>query len=148
VRLVVSDDHAGLKAAMNRIFQGVAWQRCRVHFMRNVLARVPRGSQEMVAAAIRTVFAQPDAEAVREQLDRIAEMLGRQFPIVEQMLRDAKEDLTAFAEFPRAHWAKIWSTNPIERLHKEVKRRTNVVGIFPNDASCLRLVTGVLVEAQ
>ena len=90
---------------------GAAWQRCRVHFMRNVLARVPKGSQEMVAAAIRTIFAQPDRAAVAEQLDSIAEKLGRQFPAVEALLREAAPDITAFAAFPAAHWRRIWSTD-------------------------------------
>jgi putative transposase len=112
VHLVVSDAHAGLKAAVAQQFTNSSWQRCRVHFMRNVLAQVPRGNSEMVAAAIRTVFAQPDAEHVREQLDTIAGMLGRQFPKVETMLREAAADITAFADFPVAHWKKIWSTNP------------------------------------
>ncbi|WP_394328719.1 transposase, partial [Mycobacterium avium] len=100
--------------------------------MRNVLAQVPKGSAEMVAAAIRTVFAQPDAEHVREQLDTIAGMLGRQFPKVETMLREAAADITAFADFPLAHGKKIWSTNPLARLTKEIKRPTDVVGVFPN----------------
>ena len=102
----------------------------------------------MVAAAIRTVFAQPDAEHVREQLDTIAGMLGRQFPKVETMLREAAADITAFADFPVPHWKKIWSTNPLERLNKEIKRRTDVVGVFPNPAALLRLAGSVLVEAH
>jgi transposase-like protein len=116
--------------------------------MRNVLARVPKGNSEMVAAAIRTVFAQPDAEHVHSQLDVIAGMLGRQFPQVEGMLRDAAEDLLAFTDFPVAHWKKIWSTNPLERLNKEIKRRTDVVGVFPNPEALLRLAGAVLVEAH
>ena len=112
-KLVISDAHAGLKAAIAAVMIGATWQRCRVHFLRNVLAQVPKGSQEMVAAAIRTIFAQPDAEHVREQLDVIATMLGRQFPKVEAMLREAADDITAFADFPVAHWKKIWSTNPL-----------------------------------
>ena len=118
-----------------------------VHFLRNVLAQVPKGSAEMVAAAIRTIFAQPDAEHVREQLDTIAGMLGRQLPKVETMLRDAADDITDFADFPVPHWKKIWSTNPLERLNKEIKRRTDVVGVFPNPAALLRLAGSVLVEA-
>jgi len=112
-KLVISDAHAGLKAAIAAVMIGAAWQRCRVHFLRNVLAQVPKGSAEMVAAAVRTIFVQPDAEHVREQLDVIATMLGRQFGKVEQMLREAAEDITAFADFPVAHWKKIWSTNPL-----------------------------------
>ena len=102
----------------------------------------------MVAAAIRTIFAQPDAAAVADQLDSIAEKLGRQFPAVEQMLRDAAVDICAFASFPQAHWRKIWSTNPLERVNKEIKRRTNVVGIFPNEAGVIRLAGSVLLEVH
>jgi len=146
VRLVTSDAHLGLQQAIGSVMLGAAWQRCRVHFVRNVLARVPRGSAEMVAAAIRTIFAQPDTAAVAEQFERIAEMLGRQFPQVASMLHDARPDLLAFAAFPVAHWRKLWSTNPIERLHREIKRRTDVVGVFPNDAAIDRLVTAVVLE--
>ena len=148
VQLVISDAHTGLKQAISAVLLGSAWQRCRVHFLRNVLAQVPKGSSEMVAAAIRTIFAQPDATHVREQLGVIAGMLGRQSPKVETMLRDATEDLLAFTGFPAAHWKKIWSTNPLERLNKEVKRRTDVVGVFPNPAALLRLAGAVLVEAH
>jgi putative transposase len=100
----------------------------------------------MVAAAVRTIFAQPDTGSVRAQLDTIAGMLGRQFPKVEAMLRDAADDITAVADFPAAHWKKIWSTNPLERVNKEIKRRTDVVGVFPNPASLLRLAGAVLGE--
>lgn len=148
VQLVISDHHLGLKAAIASVFVGSAWQRCRVHFMRNVLARVPKASGEMVAASIRTIFAQPDAAHVRTQLTEIAAMLTGQFPDVARMLVDAGEDILAFTHFPTAHWRKIWSTNPLERLNGEIKRRTNVVGIFPNDASVLRLITAVVVEAH
>ena len=127
---------------------GAAWQRCRVHFLRNVLARVPKGSAEMVAAAVRTIFAQPDAAAVAEQLHSIADKLGRQFPAVAGMLTDAEADLCAFATFPHAHWRKIWSTNPLERVNKEIKRRSNVVGIFPNEAAVVRLTGAVLLEVH
>ncbi len=148
VRLVISDAHAGLKAAIASVFIGAAWQRCRVHFLRNVIAQVPKGSAEMVAAAIRTVFAQPGPVHVAEQLDTIATMLGRQFPRVEAMLREAADDITAFAGFPVGHWKKIWSTNPLERLNKEIKRRTDVVGVFPNPAALARLAGAVLAEAH
>jgi putative transposase len=147
-KLVISDAHAGLKAAISAVMLGATWQRCRVHFLRNVLAAVPKGSQTMVAAAVRTVFAQPDAEHVREQLEVIATMLGRQFPKVESMLREAADEITAFADFPIAHWKKIWSTNPLERVNKEIKRRTDVVGVFPNPASLLRLAGCVLIEVH
>jgi putative transposase len=148
VQLVVSDAHTGLKQAISAVLLGAAWQRCRVHFLRNVLAQVPKGSAEMVAAAIRTIFAQPKAEMVRDQLEVIATMLGRQSVKVEAMLRDAAVDLLAFTGFPPAHWKKIWSTNPLERLNKEVKRRTDVVGVFPNPEALLRLAGAVLVEAH
>jgi transposase-like protein len=146
VRLVSSDHHLGLTKAIATVMVGAAWQRCRVHFMRNVLARVPRANAEMVAAAIRTIFAQPDRDAVAEQFGRIVTMLELQFPDVAAMLPDAREDLLAFAAFPLEHWRKIWSTNPLERLHREVKRRCDVVGVFPNDTSIDRLVTAVIVE--
>jgi transposase-like protein len=146
VQLVISDHHLGLKAAVESVFIGAGWQRCRVHFMRNMLARVPKGSAEMVAAAVRTVFAQPDASHVRSQLAEITRMLAGQFPDVAALLSDAAEDLLAFTAFPQAHWRKIWSTNPLERVNGEIKRRTKVVGIFPNDASIARLVTAVVVE--
>src|SRR4051794_9077605 len=148
VQLVISDHHLGLKAAIAAVFVGAGWQRCRVHFMRNVLSRVPKASAEMVAAAVRTVFAQPDAAHVRRQLDEVTRMLAGQFPDVAAMLGDAAEDLLAFTSFPQAHWRKVWSTNPLERLNGEIKRRTNVVGIFPNDASVARLVTAVVVETH
>jgi putative transposase len=130
VRLVISDAHEGLKSAIAGVLLGAAWQRCRVHFLRNVLARVPKGSAEMVLAAIRTIFAQPDAMAVAEQLDEIAARLEPRFPAVAAMLAEAKGDLLAFTAFPVSHWRKIWSTNPLERVNKEIKRRTDVVGIF------------------
>ncbi|HEV2361344.1 MAG TPA: IS256 family transposase [Acidimicrobiales bacterium] len=148
IELVISDHHLGLKAAIGAVFIGAAWQRCRVHFMRNVLAKVPKASAEMVAAAIRTIFAQPDAAHVRSQLDEITAMLTGQFPDVATMLADAAEDLLAFSAFPQAHWRKVWSTNPLERVNGEIKRRSNVVGIFPNDAAIARLVTAVVVETH
>jgi len=147
-QLVISDAHTGLIQAIEAVLIGACWQRCRVHFMRNVLAKIPKTSGEMVAAAIRTIFAQPDAAHVAAQFDEITTMLERQFPVISEMLRDAREDLLAFSAFPVAHWRKIWSTNPLERLHKEIKRRNNVVGIFPNDASVVRLVTAVVADTN
>jgi transposase-like protein len=146
VRLVVSDAHEGLKGAIGTVLLGAAWQRCRVHFLRNVLARVPRASAQMVLAAIRTIFAQPDGASVRAQLDEVAAKLAPGFPVVAGMLTDAKEDLLAFAAFPLAHWRKVWSTNPLERVNKEIKRRTDVVGIFPDEAAVMRLAGAVLLE--
>ena len=148
VQLVISDAHRGLTNAVATVLQGAAWQRCRVHFMRNALAKVNKGHAEMVAATIRTVFAQPTGPKVREQLDTVAGLLHGEFPAVAELLADAKADLTAFADFPMAHWQKIWSTNPLERLNREVKRRTDVVGIFPNPDSLLRLSACVLIEAH
>ncbi len=117
-----------------------------MHAMRNALARIPKGSAEMVLAAIRTIFAQPDAAAVRDQLDEIAERLTPRFPAVAAMLVAAKEDVTAFTAFPVSHWRKVWSTNPLERVNKEIKRRTDVVGIFPGEAAITRLAGAVLLE--
>ena len=141
VRLVISDHHEGLKNAIAKCFVGAGWQRCRVHFMRNVL-----GKGDMVAAAIRTIFAQPTADDVDAQFDRIVDTLAGQFPDVAAMLAAARDDLLQFSAFPFEHWRKIWSTNPLERLHREIKRRTDVVGVFPNDAAIDRLVTAVIVE--
>jgi len=148
VRLTISDQHLGLRAAVEAVMVGAAWQRCRVHFMRNVLTRVKRTNTHMVIAAIQTIFAQPDVSAVREQFDRIVSTLEGQFKDVATMLTDAKEDLLAFSAFPEPHWRKVWSTNPLERLHREIKRRTDVVGVFPNDRAVERLVTAVVVEAH
>ena len=116
--------------------------------MRNALAKVPKAHGEMVAAAIRTIFAQPTGAGVREQVEVVAGTLQAQFPAVADLLRDAREQITAFADFPELHWRKIWSTNPLERLNREVKRRTEVVGIFPNDTALLRLASCVLIEAH
>jgi transposase-like protein len=146
VRLVISDHHLGLKSAIEKVFVGASWQRCRVHFMRNALAKVPRAKAQMVAATIKTIFVQPDRTHIVRQLDEVATVLAPSFPDVAEQLREAAPDLLAFSAFPITHWTKIWSTNPLERVNAEIKRRTNVVGIFPNDASVLRLVTAVLVE--
>ena len=146
VRLVISDHHLGLKEAIGKVFIGASWQRCRVHFLRNALSGVPKAKTQMVAAAIRTIFAQPDAPHVAGQLDVVADTLSFTLPEVARLLTEAKEDLIAFSSFPIAHWPKLWSTNPLERVNAEIKRRTNVVGIFPNDAAALRLVSAVLVE--
>jgi len=134
--------------AIDTVLVGVSWQRCRAHFMRNVLSKVSKGHTEMVAAAIRTIFAQPTGPLVRTQVETIACMLATQFPVVATMPGDATEEITAFADFPEAHWVKIWSTNPVARLNKEVKRRTDVVGIFPNPAALVRLAAGVLIETH
>ncbi|MEV7020901.1 IS256 family transposase [Kitasatospora sp. NPDC093558] len=146
VRLVIADHHTGLVKAIRKVMLGAGYQRCRVHFLRNAFAVIPKEAGEMVAATIRTIFAQPAESAVRAQLDSVADMLGTQFPKVKAMLLDAKDDLTAFASFPERHWKKIQSTNPLERINREIKRRTDVVQVFPNDDALLRLVTAVLFE--
>jgi transposase-like protein len=146
VQLVTSDAHEGLKGAIAAVLQGASWQRCRTHFMRNALCLVPKGTQQMVAATIRTVFVQPDAASAREQWRRVADQLRPRFPRVAQLLDSAEEEVLAYLAFPQEHWRQIWSNNPQERLNKEVKRRTDVVGIFPNDRAIVRLVGAVLAE--
>ena len=146
VRLVISDAHAGLTAAIRKSFQGVSWQRCRVHYARNLLACVPRSSQEMVAAAFRSVFALGTKEEVEARWDEVTDTLDERFPKAAESMRNARTDVLAFTSFPRAHWRKVWSNNPLERLNKEIKRRSNVVGIFPNDAAVLRLIGAVLAD--
>jgi putative transposase len=146
VRLVISDAHSGLKAAVSKTLVDAGWQRCRVHLMRNLLATVPRGHAEMVAATVRTIFAQPDEVSTRTQLRQVADTLRDRFGAAADLLDDAETDLCAYATFPRAHWTKLWSTNPLERLHREIKRRCDVVGIFPDDRSVIRLVGAVLSD--
>jgi putative transposase len=146
VRLVTSDAHQGLKGAIEVVLQGSSWQRCRVHFMRNALSLVPKVAQQMVGATIRTVFAQPDSQSAREQWRRVSDGFRTRFPKLACLMDDAEEDVLAYALFPAEHWQKVWSNNPLERVNKEVKRRTNVVGIFPNEAAVIRLVGAVLSE--
>jgi putative transposase len=146
VRLVISDAHAGLTKAIARCFQGAAWQRCRVHAMRNLLAAAHHRHRAMIAALIRTVFAQPDADAARTQLRAVVDQLEPNAPAVAERLQAMEADVLAYTAFPTAHWSKIWSNNPIERLNRELKRRTDVVGIFPDKASVIRLVGALLVE--
>ena len=146
VKLVISDAHEGLKGAIAAVLQGAAWQRCRVHFVRNALALVPKTAAQMVAATIRTVFVQPDPASAREQWRRVAESFRPRFPRLAQLMDDAEADVLAYLAFPPEHWRQLWSTNPLERLNREVKRRTDVVGIFPNQASVIRLVGLVLAE--
>ena len=146
VRLAISDAHEGLKSAIAAVLHGTSWQRCRVHFVRNALAYVPRSATEMVAATIRTVFAQPDAPLAREQWRRVADGFRARFPRLAQLMDEAEADVLAYLAVPSEHWRQVWSTNPLERLNKEVKRRTDVVGIFPNPAAVLRLVGMLLAE--
>lgn len=148
VRLVISDAHAGLKAAIRRVFQGAGWQRCRVHAMRNFLAVAKHTHRLMIAALIRTIFAQPDPDAARTQLRGVVSQLEPVAPEVAAKLEAAEDDLLAYTTFPPAHWTKIWSNNPIERLNRELKRRTDVVQIFPNTESVIRLVGALLVEVN
>jgi transposase-like protein len=146
VALVVSDDHKGLKAAIAAVLPGAVWQRCRVHFGRNLMTRVPKASQGMVATLVRTIFEQPDHDSVWAQHARVVDQLAGRFDDAATMLADAAEDLLAFSTFPAEHWSNIRSNNPQERLNKEIRRRTDVVGIFPNRAAVVRLVGAVLSE--
>jgi putative transposase len=146
VKLVISDQHAGLVSALRRVFQGAAHQRCRVHFARNLLALVPRSHTDMVAAVFRTIFAQPDADAVSATWDQVRDQLAAMFPKVGPLMDHAKAEVLAFAGLPRPHWQKLWSTNPLERINKEIKRRSRVVGIFPNQAAVIRLVGAVVAD--
>ena len=146
VRLVISDAHAGLIKAIRRCFQGAAWQRCRVHAMRNLLSAANHRHRQVIAALIRTIFVQPDAATATTQLRAVVEQLRPYAPGVAERLEAMEADLLAYTGFPPAHWSKIWSNNPIERLNRELKRRTDVVGIFPDKASVIRLVGALLVE--
>jgi putative transposase len=146
VSLVISDAHSGLKDAIASVLPGAGWQRCRTHFMRNLLTRVPKASQGLVATLVRTIFEQPDAEQVHAQHARVVDQLTDRFPAAAELLVDAAADLLAFTGFPREHWRQIWSNNPQERLNKELRRRTDVVGIFPHRAAVVRLVGAVLAE--
>ncbi|WPD18843.1 IS256 family transposase [Thermaerobacter composti] len=146
VRLVISDAHEGLQRAIPEVLTGASWQRCRVHFMRNLLARVPKHAQPQVAAQVRSLFAQPDAVTARQRLQQVADELGSRYPQVAAFLRDAEDDVLAYMAFPAEHWRRIHSTNVLERLNRELARRCDVVGIFPNVAAALRLLGAVLEE--
>lgn len=146
VKLVVSDDHRGLKSALAAELPGAAWQRCRTHFMRNLLTRVPKNAQDLVATLVRSIFAQPDAKEVWAQHGRVVEQLEKRFGEAAQLLAEAAEDILAFSAFPKAVWRQVWSNNPQERLNREIRRRTDVVGIFPNRPAIVRLVGAVLAE--
>jgi putative transposase len=142
---VISDAHEGLKAAISQVFKA-SWQRCRVHFMRYALAHVPKGQHSMVAAAIRTAFAQETPATASTAWRHVADQLRPRFGKLARLMDEAETDVLAYKGFPAAHWAKLHSTNPLERLNKEVKRRADVVGIFPNEASIIRLVGAILFE--
>lgn len=146
VQLVTSDAHEGLKAAIGAVLPGASWQRCRTHFMRNLLTRVPRSAQAPVATLVRTIFEQPSADEVWAQHARVVEQLRPNFPAAAELLEDTADEVLAFTAFPKEHWRRVWSNNPLERLNKELRRRTDVVGIFPNRPAIIRLVGAVLVE--
>jgi putative transposase len=146
VQLVVSDAHEGLKGAIGAVLVGTSWQRCRVHFVRNALALVPKAAAQLVAATIRTVFAQPEPEMARLTWRQVVESFQARYPKVAALMEGAEVDVLAYLTFPAEHWRQIWSNNPLERLNREVKRRTDVVGIFPNAAAVIRLVGMVLAE--
>ena len=146
VRLVISDQHSGLVKALRRCFQGAAHQRCRVHFARNLLAHVPKGQGDYVAAAFRAIFAHAKPEEVDAAWEKTRDEFAARFPKLGPLMDEAKAEVLAFTAFPRAHWRKIWSTNPLERVNKEIKRRSRVVGIFPNSAAVIRLVGAVLID--
>ena len=146
VRLVISDAHPGLKAAIASVFTGSHWQRCRTHLTTNVLTKIPKAAQPGVAALFRMIFLQQDAAAVRQQAEHVLTVLEQRWPSAAKILAEAFDDVLAFCAFPKEHWRQIWSNNPQERLNKEIRRRTDVVGIFPNRAAIVRLVGALLAE--
>jgi len=148
VQLAISDAHEGLRRAIEQVLVGATWQRCRVHFMRNVLSQVPKSSQSMVSSILRTIFAQPSQEAAVMQLRQVAQQLRGKFPKAMDILEQAESDVLAYMAFPREHWRQIHSTNPLERLNREIRRRSDVVGIFPNRESVIRLIGAILIEQQ
>jgi putative transposase len=146
VQLVIADAHPGLVAAIGSALPGAAWQRCRTHYLRNLLTRVPKSAQPHVATQVRTIFEQADADAVHAQYDRVVTALAERYPDAAEHLDEARSDLLAFTGYPREIWRQIWSNNPQERLNKEIRRRTDVVGIFPGRDALIRLVGAVLAE--
>ena len=146
VQLVTSDAHEGLKQAIVQVLTGATWQCCRVHFMRNALSTVPKAAQPMVAATLRTIFAQPDRQGAQETIARISRLFERRFPKLVALLHEAEVDILAYHSFPLEHHRQVRSTNALERLNREVGRRCEVVGIFPNRSALLRLVGAILEE--
>jgi putative transposase len=146
VVLVTSDAHAGLVAAIRATLPGAAWQRCRTHYLRDLLTKVTKSSQPWVATLVRTIFDQPDAAEVAAQFDRVVTALESKLPAAAEHLAEAREDLLAFTAMPREVWRQVWSSNPQERLNRELRRRTDVVGIFPDREAIIRLVGAVLME--
>jgi transposase-like protein len=146
IKLVVSDAHEGLKHAIARVLTGTTWQRCRVHWMRNALAHVSKGQHTMVAAALRQAFLQPDQAGARQTWRHVADQLRDRWPKLGALMDASEADVLAYMAFPAQHRTRLHSTNPLERLNKELKRRADVVGIFPSDASIIRLLGAVLLE--
>ena len=146
VKLITSDAHAGLVAAIGATIPGAAWQRCRTHYAANLMSATPKSSWPWVKALLHSIYDQPDAEAVHAQFDRVLDALGEKLPAVAEHLEAARADILAFTAFPKKIWRQIWSNNPNERLNREIRRRTDVVGIFPDRASIIRLVGAVLAE--
>jgi putative transposase len=146
VALVTSDDHAGLVSAIASVLPGAAWQRCRTHYHRNLLTRVPKSAQPWVSTLVRTIFEQPDAASVCAQHAQVVSALEAKLPQAAAHLDEARDDILAFTAFPREVWRQVWSNNPQERLNKEIRRRTDVVGIFPSREAIIRLVGAVLAE--
>ncbi|GAB5537894.1 MAG: IS256-like element IS1081 family transposase [Rubricoccaceae bacterium] len=146
VKLVTSDAHEGLKSAIGKVLHGASWQRCRTHFMRNLLSKVPKSSQSLVATLVRGIFEQPDSDAVWRMHAEVVEKLEARFAAASKLLDEAGADILAFSPFPKEHWRRVWSNNPLERLNKELRRRSDVVGIFPNREAVLRLLGAVLCE--
>ena len=146
MQLVTSDCHHGLRDAIAAVLPGASWQRCRAHYSRNLATRVPKSAQPWVSTLVRTIFEQPDAASVHAQHAQVVTALGAKFPAAAEHLDDARDDILAFTAFPREVWRQVWSNNPQERLNKEVRRRTDVVGIFPGRDAIIRLVGAVLAE--
>jgi transposase-like protein len=146
VSLVTSDAHTGLVGAIAAALPGATWQRCRTHYLRNLLTKVPKSAQPGVTTLVRTVVDQASPEAVREQFDKVVDGLAEKLPAAAEHLDATREELLAFTAFPREIWKQIWSNNPQERLNKEIRRRTDVVGIFPHRAAIIRLIGAVLAE--
>ena len=146
VQLVISDAHEGLKQAIGQVFAGASWQRCRVHFMRNLLARIPHKDKQAVADAVRLIFEQPSHQSAADQLHQLVQKMNPIYPKAATLLRDAEADILAYKTFPNEHWRRIHSTNLLERLNREIKRRTKVVGVFPDQPSVIRLVGTLLME--
>ena len=146
VQLVISDAHEGLKQAINQVFTGASWQRCRVHFMRNLLARIPHRDKQAVADAVRLIFDQPSHQSAADQLHQLVEKMDPIYPKAAKLLLEAETDILAYKTFPNKHWRRIHSTNMLERLNREIKRRTKVVGVFPDQPSVIRLVGTLLMK--